>query len=76
MQILSFYERQQIEYYRRLKLGIRDISRRLKRDPAVISRENQLPRSKLTRYDGSTPIRQTAIVEIDEFVYILFCLDF
>jgi len=39
MQIVSFYERQRIELYLRLKLGVRDIGRRLKRDPGVISRE-------------------------------------
>lgn len=39
MQILSLYERQRIEYYLKLKLGPRQIGRRLKRDHAVISRE-------------------------------------
>lgn len=39
MQILTFYERQQIEYYLRLKMGRREIGRRLKRDHSVIVRE-------------------------------------
>ena len=39
MQILTFYERERIEYYKRLKLGVRDIGRRLIRDPSLISRE-------------------------------------
>lgn len=39
MQILTFAERRQIEYYTRLHRGIRDISRRLGRDHTVIGRE-------------------------------------
>ena len=48
MQIVSFYERQRIELYLRLRLGVRDIGRRLKRDPGVISREIQ----RNSRKDG------------------------
>ena len=39
MQILNLYEREKIAFYRRLRLGVRDIARRLHRDPGVISRE-------------------------------------
>ena len=39
MQILTFYERQRIEYYRRLHLGIRDTARRMKRNHSDIVRE-------------------------------------
>ena len=39
MQILTFYERQRIEYYRRLHLGLRDIGRRMKRNHSDIVRE-------------------------------------
>lgn len=39
MQILTFYERQRIEYYRRLHVGIRDIGRRMKRNHSDIVRE-------------------------------------
>lgn len=36
---LTFYERQRIEYYCRLKLSDRDIGKRLSRDHTVVSRE-------------------------------------
>lgn len=39
MQILTFYERQRIEYYRRLNLGIRDTARRIQRNHTDIVRE-------------------------------------
>jgi len=39
MQILTYYERQRIEYYSRLKLSTRAIARKLKRDHSVIGRE-------------------------------------
>ncbi len=39
MQILTFYERQRIEYYRRLHFGMRDIAKRIKRDHSNIVRE-------------------------------------
>jgi len=39
MQILTFYERQRIEYYHRLKLSIRDVGKRLKRNHTDIVRE-------------------------------------
>lgn len=39
MQIVSHYEREKIEYYVKLKMSIRAIARRLKRDHSVISRE-------------------------------------
>jgi transposase, IS30 family len=37
--LLTFYERQRIEYYLRLKMGRRTIAKRLKRDHSVIVRE-------------------------------------
>src|SRR3989338_8750173 len=43
---LSYYERQKIEYYLRLRIAKRQIAKRLKRDPSVIIREvnrNSLP---------------------------------
>lgn len=46
MQILTQYEREQIAYSLKLKRGVRDIARLLKRDPGVICRElgrNRLP---------------------------------
>lgn len=46
MQILTLYEREQIAYSLKLKRGIRDIARLLKRDPGVVCRElkrNRLP---------------------------------
>lgn len=39
MQILSFYEREKIEFSLRIKRGIRDIAKVLDRDPSIISRE-------------------------------------
>lgn len=39
MQILTFYERQRIEYYRRLHLGMRDTARRIQRHHSDIVRE-------------------------------------
>ena len=41
MQILTKYEREQIAYSLKLKRGVRDIARVLKRDPGVICRELQ-----------------------------------
>jgi len=36
---LTFYERQQIEFYQRLKLKKREIGRKIGRDHSVVSRE-------------------------------------
>jgi IS30 family transposase len=41
MQILTKYEREKIEFYLKLKWGLREIGRHLKRDHTVISREIQ-----------------------------------
>lgn len=49
MQILTLKEREQIEWYLRLKMGLREIGRRLGRDHGIISREirrNILPGQK------------------------------
>lgn len=50
MQILSLYERERIEYYLKLKLGPREIGRRLKRSHGVISRELKRNRDKSGKY--------------------------
>jgi IS30 family transposase len=51
MQILTQYEREQIAFSVKLKRGIREIARRLKRDPGVICRELKRNRSPDGRYD-------------------------
>jgi len=51
MQILTQYEREQIAYSLKIKRGIRDIARLLRRDPGVISRELQRNRLPDGTYD-------------------------
>lgn len=58
MQILTFYERERIEYYRRLKLGVRDISRRLIRDPSIISRELKRNLDRNGKYSATVAQRK------------------
>ena len=58
MQILTFYEREKIEYYRRLKLGVRDISRRLVRDPSIISRELKRNLDRNGKYNATVAQRK------------------
>jgi IS30 family transposase len=50
MQILNQQEREQIAFYRRLKLSLRDIAKRLDRNVSVVSRELQRNRSRDGRY--------------------------
>lgn len=50
---LTHYERERIEFYLRLKLGIREIGRRLGRDHSVISREVRRNKGGRTRYAAS-----------------------
>jgi len=50
MQILNQREREQIAFYRRLKLSLRDIAKRLDRNVSVISRELQRNRNREGRY--------------------------
>lgn len=54
MQILTFAERRQIEYYVRLHRGGRDIARRLGRDHTVIDRELERNTKSGRRYDAVT----------------------
>lgn len=54
MQILNQYEREQIAFSLKLKRGVREIARRLNRDPGVICRELKRNRSPDGRYD---PVR-------------------
>lgn len=56
MQILSQKEREQIEWFLKLKLKIREIGRRLDRDHGVISRE--LKRNTLTGHRYSAAVAQ------------------
>ena len=53
MQILNLYERERIAYYLRLKMGVREIARRLRRDPGVISRELKRNRARDETYTAS-----------------------
>jgi IS30 family transposase len=46
MQILNLYEREKIAFYRRCKLSLRDIAKRLHRDPGVICRELRRNKSR------------------------------
>jgi transposase, IS30 family len=50
MQILTQYEREKIEWYVRLKMGPREIGRRLRRDHGVIVRELERNRRSDGRY--------------------------
>lgn len=52
MQILTFAERRQIEYYVRLHYGPREIARRLGRDHTVVSRELRRNTKAGRRYDA------------------------
>lgn len=54
---LTHYEREKIEYYLRLKMGIRTIARKLKRDHSVISREARRNRSVAKKYGAATAAR-------------------
>jgi hypothetical protein len=36
---LTFYEREKIEYYLKLKIGKNQIARKIKKDPSVVKRE-------------------------------------
>ncbi len=58
MQTLTFYERQRVEYYLRLKMGIRKISRRLRRNHSVISREVRRNRNKEEEYRATVAQRK------------------
>lgn len=49
---LTHYEREKIEYYLRLKMGIRTIARKLKRDHSVISRDVRRNRGTAKRYSA------------------------
>ena len=53
MQIITFYERQRIECYIRLKRGVRDIAKRLIRDPGVICREIRRNKPRDGRYTAA-----------------------
>ena len=53
MQMLNLYEREKIAYYLRLKMGVREIARRLQRDPGVISRELKRNRTRDGTYTAS-----------------------
>lgn len=52
MQVLTYYERQQIEYFLKLKMTRRQIGQRLKRDHTVISRELKRHIPKGMRYSA------------------------
>ena len=54
MQILTFYERQKIEYYRRIKRGVREIGRRLHRNHTDIVRELKRNTVRGERYAAIT----------------------
>lgn len=60
MQILTFYERQKIEFYLRLKLGVREIARKIGRDHSVISREIQRNKDPRKKYYEATPAEEKA----------------
>lgn len=51
---LSYYERQKIEYYLRLRISKRAIARRLKRDPSIIIREVNRNKEKDGTYVAKT----------------------
>lgn len=53
MQILTKYERERIEYYLKLHLGLREIGRRLKRDHGVIKREIDRNQDRDGRYKAN-----------------------
>lgn len=57
---LTRHEREKIEYYLRLKRGIREIGRRLRRDHSVISRESRRNKGGRVRYSAGAA---TAIEE-------------
>lgn len=57
---LTHHERERIEFYLRLKLGIRTIGRRLGRDHSVISREGRRNKGDRVRYSA---LSATAIEE-------------
>jgi IS30 family transposase len=60
MQIITSYERQKIEYYLRLKMGIREIARRLKRDHSVISREVRRNKERDMKYYSAKRAQEKA----------------
>lgn len=49
---LTRYEREKIEFYLRLKMGVRAIARKLDRDHSVISREIRRNRGSRVRYSA------------------------
>ena len=57
MKHLTQYEREKIEFYLRLKMGIRLIARKLGRDHSVIGREIQRNKGARVRYSAGVATR-------------------